>query len=217
MNEFTILLQKMLEHWAAISTALVTLLTALFGFYKIVRPRYRAFKKTISTKCNEFITHLDISKEFQQHKALVHELNDRIKAEFSPNHGSSLRDAIDRIEHQVAFFQIFNDLVAEKMEMCYWVTDKNGENIYTSKGLLNLLDIQSSEMLSRGWKNFIDEDEMSDMWAALRDAISDTREYRGSTTLKSSQDKKISVHLHAYPIINKHRVGLGYMVMITPV
>lgn len=211
--DITSYVQELLSHWAGISTALATIVGVVFGFFKWVKPHIR-----LQQRVNDWISNLDISKRFTSAEKTIAEMKNRIDMEFAPNHGSSLRDAIDRIEHSVAFFQTFNDVISNRINLAYFAIDVHGHGTYASKSLLELLEGHPSEFLSLGWKNFIREDESVDFFDSLMRAVWDKREYRTEVNLVTSDLRnKISVECHAYPFFNKKKELLGYIVLFTQI
>lgn len=210
MENFIIALRSLLENWAAIAVSFTTICGILYGGYRWFRKYWAStLRVKMLNSINHFVTDLPISKQFAT-------LENFVTAELKPNHGSSLRDAIDRIEEKLAFLKVMHDLVSDKMDMSYWIVDKSGESVYTSKSLLNLLEIQSTEMVGFGWKSFVDNGETQDFTDLLKSSIVDKREFRTVVELMKNNGEKISVNIHAYPFFNSRKNLLGYVITAKP-
>lgn len=210
MTDFTLLLQSFLEHWAAIAVSLTTICGIIYGSYRGFKKYWKQnLRNKVLNAISHFVNDLPISQRFTV-------LENFVTAELKPNHGSSLRDAIDRIEEKLAFLKVMHDLVSDNMGMAYWIVDKNSESVYASKTFLDLLHIQSTEMIGFGWKSFVDNGETQDFTDLLKSSIQDKREFRSLVELMKNNGEKISVKIHAYPFFNSRKTLLGYVITVKP-
>jgi len=93
---------------------------------------------------------------------------ENIAAEFKPNGGSSLRDAINRLESGVSEVVQKNRIIASEMKIACFETDKHGMCIWVSPKWQEFTGLASDKSLGNGWINAIcpdDRDRVFDEWA----------------------------------------------------
>lgn len=90
-----------------------------------------------------------------------------ISEEFRPNGGSTLRDAINRIEDKIALQEQKTVAIIKSLPLGTWVSDKNGKCIDVNKSLCSIMKRTESEIKGDNWSNWIfpaEKDEVFDEW-----------------------------------------------------
>lgn len=139
----------------------------------------------------------------------------RIEAMLRPNGGTSLFDAIARIERQMAINQTAQRLVLiEDTAMMFW-TDAEGHNVRVSKAYAELVGRSADEMLGEGWKSHVAAHcrrAVAEEWAS---AVRDRREYYQRIEMENRTTHEIIVaDVAALPAKVQGQV-VGYVGRIT--
>lgn len=84
--------------------------------------------------------------------------------EFRPNGGSTLRDAINRIEEKLSIQEQKTIAIIKSLPLGTWVSDKNGKCIDVNKSLCTILQRTESEIKGDNWSNWLHPDEKEDVF-----------------------------------------------------
>jgi PAS domain S-box-containing protein len=158
-------LSDLLQNWIAILTGLLALAGTLFASWKRVKRRFlqgwlerRKSLRSLS-ECKEAL--LDLAGRRDEIANMLLQNADeraaltRIEGMLKPNGGSSLFDAINRIEKQMAINQTAQRLVLiEDTAIMFW-TDASGRYGRVSKAYAELVGRSAEEMLGEGWKSHL--------------------------------------------------------------
>ena len=87
-----------------------------------------------------------------------------IAAEFRPNGGSSLRDAINRIEDKIMLQEQKTIAIIKSLRIGTWIADEKGKCIDVNKSLCEIADRTESEILGDNWLNWVHPDEKDDVF-----------------------------------------------------
>lgn len=87
-----------------------------------------------------------------------------IAAEFRPNGGSSLRDAINRIEDKIMLQEQKTIAIIKSLRIGTWIADEKGKCIDVNKSLCEIVDRTESEILGDNWLNWVHPDEKDDVF-----------------------------------------------------
>lgn len=165
----------------AIVTGLVTLGGIWWGFVKWLLPILRK-----------------VGKSFHQ--------LDLIASEFRVNGGSSLRDAINRLEDNVK--GVRED--ALKMEARQWAiiatlkdpifeSNQQGLCVRANPSYLALVERTMEDVIGNGWENILHPDDRIRVWQEWNDAVERQRTFESSYKIKSSTGTLYQVNCVAYP------------------
>lgn len=188
-------------------------------FTKVVRPTFLWIHDTISCMEDFF---LSAYKLVNAHKnvdlpLLVKEVS-AIRAELLPNGGSSVRDAINRIEEKVILTDRMHWAIRQDGPYGIFRCDKEGRNLEVNRTFCRWLSVGADELLSHGWQNFVrntpENDEFHQEWVR---AFSQGREIELSCHMKTSSGLPITLDIKAYPLTNRTgQIGeyLGVMKLV---
>ena len=150
LEEFIQLASKNIEAIGAIASGSVGAVMFIHKYvWKPVREFSDRFRKLVETN--------------DQQQALL----TWIQAEMKPNGGSSLRDAIGRIETRGAASETKINLVFAQLSVAAFETDVNGKCLFVTDAWSRLTGIPHLEALGHGWINGIhpeDRDRVFEEW-----------------------------------------------------
>lgn len=134
-----------------------------------------------------------------------------IASEFRPNGGSSLRDAINRIEEKVSLNEQKTGAIIKSFPVGTWVSDENGRCIDVNKNLCKIMGRTESEIKGDNWSNWIHPDEKEEVfeeWTrCVKNDLNFDMEYRYILPDKSIQ----KVHGTAYQLKNSAGKVVGFL------
>lgn len=176
-------------------------------FTKMIKPAYVWFRdggnaivKLVNeaAKLIEVHRHVDIRKLDENVTASLKELR--------PNGGSSLRDAINRIEDRVVSTDQVTFALRQDSPSGFFICDKHGSNRDVNRTYCRWLGVGANELTGHGWRNFVVKNEQSVSaeldWTA---AFNQGREVEFVLSMKTSEGEPLMVDVKAHPIRN--RVG----------
>lgn len=142
--------------------------------------------------------------------------------EFKNNGGSSLRDAIDRIENNIVVLGgKLNGLFfafGENSGIITLEANKKGEIINSSKKWNEVTGLSEAETVGYGWLNGIHDKNKDDVYEAWKDAISQEREFHIQHSLFNRiTSKKITVETYSLVVKNSKNIPLQYIMVMTPI
>lgn len=133
----------------------IAALPVLYGIWKIaVRPVFRKVREVLH---------------------IVYEIQDRMKqldsiiADLKPNGGSSLRDAIDRMERTTMATNQSQRAILDLLNAGFFLTDSAGQFVYVNRYWQHITGMPVDECLGSGWANAIapeDRDKVFNEWKA---------------------------------------------------
>jgi len=164
-----------IEHYATLIIALGGALTTCFY---IIRKFYQIFKK--------FSEHLQAIDNAMP--TLL-----KIAEEFKPNHGSSLRDSIDRIEEEMLRTQIKVHALLSTTHVAYLVIDGKNECSWANCKYLEIMETTVEQVLHRGWISHIHPEDRGTIIEEWTRAIADKRDFRYIYRLLKISGEEIKV------------------------
>lgn len=137
-----------------------------------------------------------------------------ISAELRPNGGSSLRDAIMRIEGRVASAEGKVHALFAEMNVAAFEADANGACTYVTPAWSKLTGIQVHEALGNGWLNGVYPSEQESVFAAWQAAIQQHRPF--NHTFRVGQfDEYVRVTATSRIIYTNHKIS-GFIGVLAP-
>lgn len=113
-----------------------------------------------------FVWRFWLKKRFDEARDLYKKVQ-IIADEFRPNGGSTLRDAINRIEDKIALQEQKTIAIIKSLPLGTWVSDKNGKCIDVNKSLCSIMQRTESEIKGDNWSNWVhpaEKDDVFDEW-----------------------------------------------------
>jgi len=165
------------------------------GIWKIATSMSE-FKSTIDTFKKESV------KTDEELKDTLNKLSNKIHTELSYNGGSSIKDAVARIDTQLLSIGVHLKVSTEFDKRGIFFCDYNGNNINVNQTYANVLGCTKEELEGRGWENFILDLQLYE--SSWNKAISHKRHrFEHLLTFVSKTNKHIQgkiVCVHAYEL-----------------
>lgn len=99
----------------------------------------------------------------------------KISEEFRPNGGSSMKDALNRVEkHQRLNHQRMKLMQTDKLQ---YEANEKGECIWVSPRLAELAGMDDSKFIGNGWINAVEHDDRQEVWDEWQKAIIQKRDF----------------------------------------
>lgn len=218
-------LSELLQNWIAILTGLLALAGTLFASWKKLKAKFfqgwfdRRKNLALLSGCKDAL--VDLASKRDEIVSMLGQNPDeraaleRIEGMLKPNGGSSLFDAINRIEKQMAINQTAQRLVLiEDTAIMFW-TDAGGRNVRVSKAYAELVGRAPEEMLGEGWKSHVAAScrkAVAEEWAF---AVKEKREFYMRLEMENrSTHRTITADVAALPAKVEGEV-VGYVGRIT--
>lgn len=147
-----------------------------------------------------------------------------IQAELHPNGGSSLRDAVNRIdartkniEENTRRLQVSHEVLTEVVDIPFFRSDKNGHTTYCSGALCRLAGITNAkEYMGMNWLSYVHDDDIDHVKENWLNAIADKRMYLGTFRINNISEKKVYLITEkATPVLDDDNNVLGWEGIIT--
>lgn len=177
----------------ALAGAAVAVLGAVAGW--LYRKYGASVKDTLAAlrRLPETIEHVD---------AILHEVG--------KNHGSSLRDAVDRIERGLAFQDLRAWALLQDMEHAILETDADGSLIRINRTYLRWTGRSPGEVVGEGWKNVIHSEDVQRVSRAWEEAVRDKRDLELNFRILHVSGRTIFIRAHCY-LIRSGQKAMGWI------
>ncbi len=135
---------------------------------------------------------------------------DRIELELKPNGGSSIHDAINRIESKVGLQD--QKLLALLKSMPYgtFITDSLGNWIDVNLTLCRITERTESELKGNDWMNWIHEDDKEDVMAEWERAVKNKMVFNMNMIYTTPTGQEISIQIHGNQLKSEKGDLIGY-------
>jgi PAS domain-containing protein len=178
---------KYLSEILPILVAIPGTIAGIYAFYKkVVVPSYMFFKKIL----------------------IIHEKINLMFNEFLPNHGSTLRDVVDRIDStQQLFEQKYKALVFDAAD-CYFESAADGTTKWVNNTYQKMSGLTYDQCMGNGWMLAIPEHERERVFEEWNNAVDQKREF--DLTYDFGTHTQTRVHCHAYILAGKDNEVSGW-------
>lgn len=106
-------------------------------------------------------------KEAKAKKRKLYDMVTKIHHEINYNNGSSIKDAITRIESRIGRLEDNQRIVMNVQNVAFWESDADGLVTYVSPALCKLVGRSESEIMGNNWVSCIepsDKEKVFDAW-----------------------------------------------------
>jgi PAS domain S-box-containing protein len=184
----------------AVLVAIATILKPIKYVFKAIWKWMKSMSNTIS-----FIKNLEGSL------SVINEKLDKVTEEFSPNGGSSLRDATNRIEEQLALYDSRNKAMVAQSDEAIFETDAAGLCVWCNRTYLEITNTTPEEVYGTGWVNNIHPEDSEEVFEKWNESVEHEREFDLKYRFINKDDESIPVHVHSYPLRNNYQDIVGYL------
>ena len=157
-----------------------------------------------------FIWKMWLQKRYEEGRQLYKMLN-VMAAEFRPNGGSSLRDAINRIETKVQMQEQTTIAIIKSLPLGTWVSDKNGKCIDLNKSLCRITGRTESEIKGDNWSNWVHPDEKEEVFEEWTRCVQNMLNFDMSYRFVLPDGRIQKVHGIAYQLRDDKSNLIGFL------
>ena len=137
---------------------------------------------------------------------------DEIHKQLQTNGGTSMRDAINRIEDR----QLLNlQMIQAVYGHGYFRSNKDGSIIECSRSLSKTFGRSEVELLGNMWLTWIADKDRDRVWQEWSAAVSQQRDLEDIFTIKGFQGKEVEVRLAAQKLTGRDGGYLGHLGVFT--
>lgn len=140
----------------------------------------------------------------------------KIANELTPNGGSSLRDAIDRIDRTVRILDMRNKIMMEFSGKAWFEADVEGRCTYVCRNWTELTGLGLAEAAGNGWILGIHPDDRVLVFDEWDRAVDQDRDFVMSYRYIDRKNKSTAVRTHAYPYKINSKTA-GFIGIVTPI
>jgi len=138
-----------------------------------------------------------------------------IAGEFRPNGGSTLRDAINRIETKVSLQQQTTTAIIKSFPIGTWISDEKGRCVDVNKNLCKITGRTETELKGDNWTNWIFEKE--DVIEEWQRCIINDSNFDHEYHYVLSDRRKQKVHGVAQRLKNEKGDLVGFLGTLEPI
>jgi PAS domain S-box-containing protein len=179
------------ENWQAWATQLILVVAALTALVTLIK-----YARLIWGEVKEFrAEQRQKREEEQENRKLLQEL----KAEFKPNGGGSMKDAINRVEEGLGTANRNIATVSQRQLQMYnldytgiWETDASGFCNYVNPAMARLADASPDEFRGTGWKNLVHPADRAELAAAWASAVAEKRDFNFAYRFRNNVAVRVS-------------------------
>jgi PAS domain S-box-containing protein len=140
------------------------------------------------------------------------EILEKMHEEFKPNGGSSLRDAINRIETKLLIEQHARRAVSMAMDVGIFETDGEGLCTWVNQYYSNITGLTTEEAKNFGWVNGIFEDDRDRVVEEWESAVKQKRIFKLEFGMLNSRTSEYNlVQCTAFPITTVKNEVIGFI------
>lgn len=191
LKEFSAVIVAVAAALAVLWKPIVTGIKKMIQLYRDIK----SFGKNINTTI----------RQVNEIYPIVNKLNEDLK----PNGGSSLRDAIDRIDRRVALSEQRSRYFAEHPGEISFETDVDGNTIWVSKGWEEVYGVSRDDAKGRGWINGVHPDDREDVVREWYNAIQDKRRFE--MRYRVNDEESVYVYCESYPLVSTKGQIVGWL------
>ena len=157
-----------------------------------------------------------INRKAAENREKAEKIN-RILKELSPNGGASLRDVINRIEHNtIRLENRFRAYVDLSNETGVFESDAEGKCVFANKVLCDYLGLHPEQVMGNGWINGVFGADRQKVWDEWKSAVEQRRDFNMEHRLHNDQANRITeVTVYATPLVFKGNL-YGWLGTVTP-
>lgn len=138
-------------------------------------------------------------------------------AQLQPNHGTSLRDVIHRIEARLLLIEGRDNALLSDHALGIFHCDRDGRNLYVNRTYCKMLGASRGDISGYGWRNFISEEDRDEYDKRWKEAFKQEREFEAPVTFTRSDGEAFRAVVRTYlmqqPGSNE---VLGYFGLVRP-
>lgn len=175
---------------------IIAVITTLYGLYKKgIVPMFKLCRN-----------------KYDSVKSFICDVQESVKlvnTELKPNHGSSIKDAISRIDNKVHILEAKNRAYFSHMQVPIVEFNENGHLIWMNRAGHNLFQKDMSELVNFGWLSSLSKKDRDIVEDEIIDAVRQERSFSIQFTI-DNHNKILDILCDASPILTNHGKFFGY-------
>ena len=180
-------LSKQINDFAVVIGAICSIAGSVYAIWRFsVKPTYLKIKDMITDVYN---VAMDASN--------IHHI---IQKELNTNGGSSLKDAINRIESRLSVQDGKHRTILSLLDSPVWESDENGNYIWVNRAYRKITGYDIDNVRDMGWISIVAPASREAVQGEWENAIKDHRHFSLTYNIITSFGKIISVDGEGYPI-----------------
>lgn len=133
-----------------------------------------------------------------------------ISKELQPNHGTSIKDSVNRIDSKLSIIEaeisISNDNGGTPLFKC----NKKGFNLAVNRKYCRLIGCSKDELLGFGWKRFTAK--QGEDW---QQSLEEGREANFDVIMENVKGENIPLDIHCFPVLDSKGEIIHYICFLT--
>jgi len=154
-------------------------------------------------------------KEIDDVKKSVIDLTNFVRDKLTKNGGSSIFDAIKRIEERQMASDSRQSALLNDSKNGYFFCDPHGKNTWTNRTYARFLDCGTNELLGFSWKKFIKTDELARYSKIWENAFQDGCEFEETVDFVNAHGEKVGLHISVSAVQNEKGETTSYIGQVT--
>lgn len=142
---------------------------------------------------------------------VVHRIMQRIVAEFSPNGGGSLRDAINRIEACISMQVGLGRRMMGEMRLAVFEATPSGEWVWASPQWCEIAGLTLSDASGTGWLSAVHPDDRERVIEEWKSCCEHQRIFRSEFRYVTPAGRTVAVRAMAEPVRNSKGGVVGFV------
>lgn len=135
----------------------------------------------------------------------------KMAEEFRPNGGSTLRDAINRIEEKVTLQEQKTLAIIKSLPLGSWVANEKGKFVDLNKSLCRITGRTESELKGDNWITWVHPNEKDDVFDEWKRCVDSDLNFDMEFTFVLPSGKLQKVHAIAYQLRDSNSKLIGFL------
>lgn len=209
------------QHVAEFILGIVTLFTAIVKYREVIQffwPAIKWFGKPLTGIAKWVKMPYSVSAQQavdgDKIKGIEVKLDDLIsftKNKLSPNGGSSISDALKRLENHLQVREQFQYAIMQDTNLGYFKCDTKGHNEWVNRTYARFLGCGTQELLGLGWKKFIRAKELERYNHVWQQAFTDSCEFDDVVEFVNSDGHTVILKISVTAMYGLKGDLLGYV------
>lgn len=149
-------------------------------------------------------------------KRLISEI-EKITHEFRPNGGSSIRDAINRIEARLISLERVQGALRQDGPLGIFQCTTDGKNVDVNRTYCRWLGVSKQDLMGWGWRSYLaDASAREDYDNEWKQAFEEGRECEFTIAFKTSDGEIVHYLVHTYPLADQNNKVTQFLGILYP-
>ena len=203
--------------WLAAIAAIAGTLATVIGALKIGAKFFSWMAGALNRMLRKILGISDLQQTLIDVSRSVESQNDTLNsvlAEVLPNGGSSLKDAVSRIERRQILFDGRAHAMMQEENKPMFEADVYGNCVWVNRKLARITGRSQEDLRNNGWINIIHEDDREAVVREWRKSVSEHRSFSMSCRIElgdTGSGGHKSFKIISYPIRDENFNAIGYL------